>query len=132
MEDSVFTKIIKGEIPSAKIYEDDVVLAFLTIQPFSEGHTLVVPKKQVDQLWDLDDDTYAHLMVSAKEIGAHLREATGSVRVGMVVKGFEVPHVHVHLIPMRAGEHTNLDPTEDAPMADFASLTALAEELRLT
>lgn len=131
MEDSVFTKIIKGEIPSAKIYEDDVVLAFLTIQPFSEGHTLVVPKKQVDQIWDLDDDTYAHLMVSAQEIGRHLREVTGSVRVGMVVKGIEVPHVHVHLVPMRADEHTNLDP-QDPPMADFASLTALAEELRLT
>lgn len=131
MEDSVFTKIIKSEIPSAKIYEDDVVLAFLTIQPFSEGHTLVVPKKQVDQIWDLDDDTYAHLMVSAQEIGRHLREVTGSVRVGMVVKGFEVPHVHVHLVPMRAGEHTDLDP-EDPPTADFASLTALAEELRLT
>ncbi len=131
MEDSIFTKIIKGEIPAAKIYEDDIVLAFLTIQPFSEGHTLVVPKKQVDQLWDLDDDTYAHLMVSAQEIALHLRDVTGSVRVGMVVKGFEVPHVHVHLVPMRADEHTNLD-QDDAPMADFGDLTTLAEKLRLT
>lgn len=131
MEDSVFTKIIKGEIPSAKIYEDDLVLAFLTIQPFADGHTLVVPKHQVDQIWDLDEPTYTHLMTCVQKIGRHLREVTGSARVGIAVKGFEVPHVHVHLIPLQAGKYTSLD-VDNAPMADIASLNTLAEKLHFS
>lgn len=130
MEDSIFTKIIKGQIPCHKIYEDDRTIAFLTIQPFAEGHTLVVPKHQVNQLWDLADDEYHNLMSVVKKLGLHLRAASGKDRVGVAVKGFEVPHVHVHLVPMNAGEHVSLD-VNDAPVADDDELARVAEKLRV-
>ena len=131
MEDSVFTKIIKGEIPCHKVYEDERTIAFLTIQPFAEGHTLVVPKKQVDQIWDLDEDEYSNLMAIAKKVAVHMRQVTGKDRVGMAVKGFEVPHVHIHLVPMNRGEHVSLD-VNDAPIADNSELTLVAEKLRFS
>ena len=130
MEDSIFTKIIKGEIPCHKVYEDDRVIAFLSIQPFGEGHTLVVPKRQVAHIWDLDDDDYHYLMSTVKKIGLHLRTASRKDRVGMAVKGFEVPHVHVHLIPMSKGEHVSLD-MDDAPMASDDDLARVADRLRI-
>ena len=130
MQDSIFTKIIKGEIPSHKIYEDERTIAFLTIQPFAPAHTLVVPKKQVDQIWDLDDDEYQNLMKVVKKVGLHLRKVAGSDRVGVTVKGFDVPHVHVHLVPINAGEGVNLD-QNDLPIADDAVLAAIAEKYRL-
>lgn len=130
MEDSIFTKIIKGEIPSHKIYEDERTIAFLTIQPFTTGHTLVVPKKQVDQLWDLDDDEYANLMRVVKKLSLHLRKVFNADRVGMAVKGFEVPHIHVHLLPINKGEHVSLD-VDNAPMADNDELARIAEKLRI-
>lgn len=129
MEDSIFTKIIKGEIPCHKIYEDDQVISFLTIQPFAPGHTLVIPKRQVDQLWNLTDEEYAYLMQATKKIALHLRKVMGKDRVGMAVKGFEVPHVHVHLIPINKGSHVSLD-VDNAPYADGAELTKIAEKLR--
>lgn len=129
MEDSIYTKIIKGEIPSHKIYEDDNTIAILTIQPFAPGHTLVVPKKQVNQIWDLDDAEYHELMSVVKKVGQHLREVTGKDRVGIAVKGFEVPHVHVHLVPMSRGEHVSLD-VIDAPMASQDDLAQIAEKFR--
>ena len=126
---SIFTRIINGEIPCQKIYEDDRTIAFLSIQPFAEGHTLVVPKTQVNQIWDLSNDDYDNLMRVVKIVGVHLRKASGKDRVGIAVKGFEVPHVHVHLVPMSEGEHVSLD-VNDVPIADSNELEKIAEKLR--
>ncbi len=104
MEDSVFTKIIRGEIPCHKVYEDDHVIAFLDVHPLAQGHTLVVPKQQIDHLWDLDDETYEYLWRVTKRLGAHIKDVLQPVRVGVVVEGFGVPHVHIHLVPIEHGD----------------------------
>ncbi len=130
MQDSIFTRIIKGELPSHTIYEDERTIAFLTIQPFAPAHTLVVPKRQVDQLWDLDDDDYQNLMSVAKKVGLHLRDVSGKDRVGMAVKGFDVPHVHIHLVPISRGDGVSLD-QNDLPIADNDELAAVAAQYRM-
>lgn len=96
---SLFTKIIAGEIPSYKIYEDEHVYAFLDINPTREGHTLVVPKKEVDQLFDLDETAYLNTMQGVKYVAELLKVKLGVTRICVVVEGYEVPHAHVHLIP---------------------------------
>jgi len=130
MEDSIFTKIIRGEIPAYKIYEDDETLAFLDIHPVAPGHTLVIPKKQVEFLWDLDSDTYTAVMNTAKRVALHLREALAVPYVGVQVVGVDVPHAHVHLIPfVQAVEfHARADMSSEP---DFAALAALAEKLKM-
>src|SRR5258708_5688901 len=100
MQDSIFTKIIKGEIPCHKIYEDDRVIAFLDIAPMTHGHTLVVPKQQIDHVWDLDEASYAHLMATVKKVADRQRSVLQPQRVGIAVEGFAVPHVHVHVFPL--------------------------------
>ncbi|MGE5327838.1 MAG: HIT family protein [Thiobacillus sp.] len=130
-EPSIFTKIINGEIPSHKVYEDDRVIAFLTIQPVSDGHTLVVPKKQVDQIWDMEQDDYDYLWHTSKKIALHLRKIMEVDRVGVVVKGFDVPHVHIHLIPVNLHSGVDFDPTPMPPIADNEKLAAIAEKIRL-
>ena len=97
---SIFTQIINGEIPSYKIAEDAHCYAFLDINPNAPGHTLCVPKKEVDKLIDLDEKTYLNLMEFAKRIAGALEQAIPCKRVGMAVVGLEVPHAHVHLIPI--------------------------------
>ena len=97
---SIFTKIIDGDIPSYKIAEDDSYFAFLDINPNAEGHTLCVPKKEVDKLMDLDEETYMGLMAFSRKIGMAIEAAIPCKRVGLTVIGLEVPHVHVHLIPL--------------------------------
>ena len=97
---SIFTQIINGEIPSYKIDEDEHCYAFLDINPNALGHTLCVPKKGVDKLFELDTKTYSHLMEFAKRIAGALAQAVPCKRVGMAVVGLEVPHAHVHLIPI--------------------------------
>ncbi len=97
---SVFSKIIAGEIPSYKIAENDKYFAFLDINPLKEGHTLVIPKKQVDQLFELDDDTYEGLWIFAKKVAAALKKVIPCKRIGVAVIGLEVPHAHIHLIPI--------------------------------
>ena len=129
MEESIFTKIIKGEIPSHKIYEDEKTIAFLTIQPVREGHTLVVPKTQVDQYIDLPDDDYNALWRTVKKVARHLREATGKERIGVVIKGIDVPHAHVHLIPFDRGETLKADGAPEVIAADI--LAPIAEKLRI-
>ncbi len=99
---SIFSKIIKGEIPSFRIYEDELTYAFLDINPASKGHTLVVPKTEVDLLWDLDQNNYKAVFETAKMIALALKKTTGCVRVGMAVVGLEVPHAHIHLIPLNS------------------------------
>ncbi len=98
--ETIFSKIIKGEIPSYKIAEDDRFFAFLDIHPLAKGHTLVIPKKEVDNLFDLDDETYKDLWLFAKKIAGALGECMSCERVGVAVVGLEVPHAHIHLVPI--------------------------------
>ena len=97
---SIFTKIINGEIPCYKIAEDENFFAFFDINPNAKGHTLCVPKKEVNKILDLDEDTYNGLMKFSRKIGIALEKTIPCNRVGMAVIGLEVPHVHVHLIPL--------------------------------
>lgn len=99
---TIFTKIIKGEIPSYKIAEDDHYFAFLDINPNSEGHTLVIPKKEVNKLFDLDEELYLGLMKFSRKIAIAVEKAVPCKRIGVSVIGLEVPHVHVHLIPLHS------------------------------
>ena len=97
---SIFTRIIQGEIPCYKVAEDDRYFAFLDINPLTEGHTLVVPKKETDYLFDLDDDTLVGMVLFAKRIAKRIGEKIACKRVAVVVLGLEVPHTHIHLIPI--------------------------------
>lgn len=97
---TIFTRIIEGEIPSYKVAEDDRFYAFLDIHPLTKGHTLVVPKQEVDYLFDLDDRTLADMMLFAKQVAARMRRKIACKRVAVVVLGLEVPHAHIHLIPI--------------------------------
>lgn len=97
---SVFTKIIKGEIPSYKIAESDRFLAFLDVFPLTKGHALVVPKKEVDYVFDLDNETYTALMEFTKVVAIAIKKAIPCNRISMQIIGLEVPHAHVHLIPI--------------------------------
>ena len=101
---SIFTKIINGEIPSYKVAENEKFYAFLDINPNAKGHTLVVPKKEVNKLFDLDEETYTELMSFSRKIAIAIEKAVPCKRVGMSVIGLEVPHVHVHLIPLKEME----------------------------
>ncbi len=98
---SIFTKIVNGEIPSYKVAEDDRFYAFLDINPLSKGHTLVIPKIEVEYLFDLDDKTYNDLFAFTKKVAASVEKSVECIRLGMVVYGLDVPHVHIHLIPLK-------------------------------
>ncbi|MCL3779729.1 HIT family protein [Prolixibacteraceae bacterium JC049] len=104
---TIFSKIVKGEIPSYKIIEDENFYAFLDIFPLAKGHTLVIPKKEVDYLFDLDDELYAGLQLFAKKVAVALKEAMPCVKVGVAVLGLEVPHAHIHLVPMQSEKDIN-------------------------
>jgi histidine triad (HIT) family protein len=99
MQDSIFTKIIRGEIPCHKIYEDDKTLAFLDIHPVQPGHTLVIPKEQIEFVWDLPDELYKAVMATTKKVALRLREVMGKKYVSERIVGTDVPHAHVQLIP---------------------------------
>jgi len=99
---SIFTKIINGEIPCYKVAEDDDYFAFLDINPLAKGHTLVVPKKEVDYIFDLDDKTLGDMMIFAKRVADKIRCKIECKRVAIVVLGLEVPHAHIHLIPINS------------------------------
>lgn len=101
---SIFTKIINGEIPCYKVAETEGFLAFLDVNPNAEGHTLCIPKKEVDKLFDLDEATYIGLMQFSREVAIALEKTVPCKRVGVSVIGLEVPHVHVHLIPLNTME----------------------------
>ncbi|WP_166960710.1 HIT family protein [Yeosuana marina] len=113
---SIFTKIINGEIPCYKVAETDKFLAFLDINPNSKGHTLCIPKQEVDKILDLDEETYNGLMSFSRRVGIAIEKAIPCKRVGITVIGLEVPHAHVHLIPL----HT----MEDARFIQKKTLTA--------
>jgi HIT family protein len=97
---SIFTKIVNGEIPCYKVAEDEHHLAFLDAMPIAKGHTLVIPKKEVDLIFDLDEEEYKNLWAFAQKVAKKLKAAVPCVRVGVAVVGLEVPHAHIHLVPM--------------------------------
>lgn len=99
---TIFSRIIAGEIPSYRVGENEKFYAFLDINPLAKGHTLVVPKQEVDYLYDLDDDTLKEMIVFAKQIATKIKSFSGCNRVATVVLGLEVPHAHIHLIPMNS------------------------------
>ena len=129
-EPSIFTKIINGEIPSYKIFEDEKTFAFLDIFPTVEGHTLVVPKKQVEFLWDLTDEDYTAVMLTVKRVSLQLREVLNKPYVGETVIGTDVPHAHVHLKPFT--DPNDMKQLSSDVEGDHAKLAELAERLRIS
>jgi histidine triad (HIT) family protein len=125
---TLFTKIINGEIPCHKIAEDERFLAFLDIMPVAEGHTLVIPKVEVDYIFNLDDDTYTGLMLFAKKVARALPKAVPCLRVGVTVIGLEVPHTHVHLVPMNSMQDINFSKPKLKPGPE--ELAAVARKIR--
>ncbi|MGI9548103.1 MAG: HIT family protein [Flavobacteriaceae bacterium] len=121
---SIFTKIIQGEIPCYKIAEDDRFFAFLDINPNSKGHTLCVPKKEVDKIFDLDHDTYMGLMDFSRTIAKAIEAAVPCKRVGLTVIGLEVPHVHVHLIPLHTMANATFQSSESLSAEEFETIAA--------
>lgn len=127
---SIFSKIIQGEIPSYKIAEDEQYYAFLDINPNARGHTLCVPKKEVDKLFDLDEQTYMGLMAFSRKIGRALEATIPCKRVGMTVIGLEVPHVHVHLIPLHSMANATFQKKETLTPDEFEAIaTKIRKEL---
>ncbi len=125
---SIFSKIIAGEIPSHKVYEDDVVYAFLDIHPVNPGHVLIVPRIEAEQFEDLDEATYLHCMKVAKQIAHKIRQTYDPPRVGMVIAGFDVAHTHIHVFPAYKGEDIpssqdlEAEPDHDALQAEAQKL----------
>jgi len=115
---SIFSKIVNGEIPSWKVAEDENFYAFLDISPVAKGHTLVIPKKEVDYLFDLDDETYAGLQLFAKKVAKGIKKAIPCQKVGVMVLGLEVPHAHIHLVPMQS----------EADLMNFRNKLSLTKE----
>ena len=105
---TIFTKIVAGEIPSYKIYENEKFYAFLDINPLAKGHTLVIPKREVDYLFDIDDTMLSEMIVLSKKIAKAIEKAVECTRVGVMVVGLEVPHAHIHLIPIQDEGDMNL------------------------
>lgn len=128
MKDSIFTKIIKGEIACHKIYEDDKTFAFLDIHPKQPGHTLVVPKKQIEFVWDLADEDYQALMTTVKKVAQRIRTVLGRPYVGELVVGIDVPHAHVHVFPFATAEESRFIPNLTAE-PDHAALAVIAQKL---
>jgi histidine triad (HIT) family protein len=132
---TIFTRIIKGEIPSYKIAENDKFFAFLDINPLQPGHTLIVPKlpePEADYIFDLDDDILSEMLVFSKQVARGIKTATNCKRVGVAVIGLEVPHVHMHLIPInKEGDMSFANPKMTLPaeeMAEMANSIAKAME----
>ena len=124
---SLFTKIIKGEIPCHKICEDENFLAFLDIRPINPGHALVIPKKEVDYIFDVEDNLLGNMMVFAKKVARAIEKEVDCQRVGIMVAGLEVPHAHIHLIPIQ--EITDLNFANAKP-ANNEDLATIAEKIR--
>lgn len=126
---SIFSRIVAGEIPAHKIAETDAFLAFLDVMPTTTGHTLVIPKQEVDYIFDLDDALYSGLMLFAKRVASAVEKAIPCQRIGVAVVGLEVPHAHVHLIPLNSMADMDFSQKlEPRPTAD--ELAATAEKIR--
>jgi histidine triad (HIT) family protein len=129
---SIFTKIINGEIPCYKVAESETCFAFLDINPLAKGHTLVVPKKEVDYIFDVEDVLYSELMLFAKRVGKAIKKVVPCERIGVTVIGLEVPHAHVHLIPINGiGDMNFAKPKLALSKDELAELaTRIASEFR--
>lgn len=126
---SIFTKIINREIPAYIVAEDERYIAFLDINPLVVGHTLVVPKKEVDYIFDLDDETLAGLQIFSKKVAHAIRKSFPCKRVGVAVIGLEVPHTHVHLVPMNSMSDLNFTRSKLNPSKE--ELAGAAEKIRM-
>jgi len=127
-EKTIFEKIIDREIPAHIIYEDDDVIAILDIHPVNPGHTLVIPKKPVSHFIDLDAETYEHVMKVAKNVAAGIQKVFSPERVGLVIAGFDVPHTHIHLIPLKKPD--DLPDAQPKEATDSESLATAATQLK--
>ncbi len=127
MTNCIFCKIVKGEIPAVKIWEDEKHFAFLDMNPINSGHTLLIPKKHTDYLFDLSDSEYSELMLKAKFISKLLKNKLKPKRIGLIVEGFLIPHVHIHLVPLNNGGELNF---EKAKSAGKEELNKIAERIR--
>lgn len=121
---TLFTKIINGEIPAYKVAENDEFLAFLDIRPNTKGHTLCIPKVEVNKIFDLEEEKYMGLMAFARRVALGLEKAVSCKRVGMAVVGLEVPHVHVHLIPLHSMGDMNFAQSQDFSEEEFRQIAA--------
>lgn len=129
MEDSVFTRIIKGDLPSYKVYEDDKTIVIVPLHPIARGHLLVIPKRQVDQFYELPEEDYAALWLTVKKTSQKLRQALNTKRVGLKVIGLDVPHAHVHVIAF--DELDEYNQTENSTVEpDQTALASIAEMLK--
>lgn len=123
---SIFSKIVKGEIPSYKVAEDENYYAFLDIHPLQKGHTLVIPKKETDYIFDLTDEELAGLMVFAKKVAKAIQASIPCQRVGIAVLGLDVPHAHVHLVPLNNGNDLNFcNPKKEFSAEEMQSCATL-------
>lgn len=123
---SIFTKIIRGEIPSYKVAESDKYYAFLDIAPLQKGHTLVVPKQEEDYIFDLSDEELAGMMVFAKKIAKALQKSVPCQRIGVAVLGLDVPHAHIHLVPLQQGNDLNFsNPKKEFPKEEMQACADL-------
>ena len=125
---SIFTKIVNGEIPCYKVAEDDDFLAFLDVNPNAEGHTLCIPKKEIDKIFDLDDELYKGLMQFSKKVAIALEKTVPCKRIGMSVIGLEVPHAHVHLIPLNEMEDIRFQKKVTFSSEEFLALALKIQE----
>ncbi|HEY5268503.1 MAG TPA: HIT domain-containing protein [Candidatus Saccharimonadales bacterium] len=128
MEDSIFTKIIKHELPCHKVYEDDLTIAIIPLYPIAVGHVLVIPKVQIDQFYDLEPKDYSALMETVKKIGKRMNQVLKTKRIGLQVIGDEVPHCHVHVIAFNTIDEYKQMADESLPV-DHQKLAALASLL---
>ncbi len=130
MNDTVFGKIIRGEIPATKVYEDEKFLAFLDINPVTKGHTLLIPKEQYTWIHDVPDETIATIFIKAKELISAMRESLGCDYVQLGVVGNEVPHFHIHLIPRHLEEEAKITSRQHIPYENSEEMTAFAEKIK--
>ena len=130
---SIFTRIVRGEIPAYKVAETEEFLAFLDVRPQAKGHTLVIPKEEIDYLFDLEPETLSRLMQFAQRVAQGVRQAVPCLRVGVAVIGLEVPHAHVHLIPLQTMQDINFSKSPlSFPPAEMEVLAAaIAERISL-
>ena len=128
-EPTIFSKIISGEIPSHKVYEDEHSFAFLDIHPTMDGHVLVIPKLQAEFIWDLPDDDYRALMNAVKKVGSRVREVMGTKYVGQMVIGTDVPHAHVHILPFNKTEEMKRNLESSTAEPDHERLASIASKL---
>jgi len=130
MKDSIFTKIVNKELDCYQVYEDEHTLAFLDINPVSPGHTLVITKEQIDHLDDCSAQLYAAVFATVHKVSTHLRKTLRPLRIALVVHGFDIPHAHVHVVPLYTGEELKLA-NRGEPNPDHVMLYRLSKQLRI-